>query len=85
MQFEIVEGNEKAYLIYRFYKKDIAFMHTHVPDALGGRGIASTLARAAFQYAKEHNKLVMVYCPFVAKFLQSHPEYQVQVDPAYHK
>ena len=32
MHFEIHEGDDIAYLEYRFYKKDIAFMHTEVPE-----------------------------------------------------
>ena len=83
MQFEIEQDGEKAYLSYRFYKDDIALMHTLVPDALEGKGIGGALARAAFKYAKEHKKPVMVYCPFVAGFLQKHPEYESQLDPQY--
>ena len=85
MQFEIELDGEKASLTYRFYKKDIAFMHTTVPKAMEGKGIASTLAKAAFSYAAEHKKPVMVYCPFVAQFLTKHPEYKHQLDAAYHQ
>jgi len=84
-QFEIELDGEKASLTYRFYKKDIALMHTTVPKAMEGKGIASTLAIAAFDYARQHKKPVMVYCPFVAKFLTKHPEYNHQLDPEYHK
>ncbi|MFB6457224.1 GNAT family N-acetyltransferase [Chitinophaga sp. Hz27] len=84
LQFEISEGMEKAILTYRFYKEDIAFMHTTVPAGLTGKGIATLLARAAFDYAKSLNKPVMVYCPFVASFLKKHPEYRVQLDRTFH-
>lgn len=83
LQFEYREGDELAYLEYRYYKNDIAFMHTLVPESMGGKGIASALARFAFDYAKKQNKQVIVYCPFVAKFLQSHPEFKSQLDPQY--
>lgn len=83
LQFEIELEGEIAYLSYRYYKKDIAFMHTFVPEKLAGRGIASALAKHAFAYAFSHKKLVMVYCPFVSRFLKGHPEYQAQLDPAY--
>jgi len=84
-QFEIELDGEKAFLVYRFYKKDIAFMHTTVPQSMEGKGIASTLAIAAFNYAKEHEKPVMVYCPFVSKFITKHTEYKQQLDKEYHK
>jgi len=85
MQFEITLEDEKAYLTYRYYKEDIAFMHTFVPEELEGRGIASALAKEAFRYAASSKKLVMVYCPYVAGFIQKHPEYEKQLDPEYRK
>ena len=82
-QLEVIQDGEKATLTYRFYKKDIAFMHTAVPPALEGKGIAGALARAAFALAKGLHKPVMVYCPYVGNFLKKHPEYLPQLDPAY--
>lgn len=83
MQFEIELEEEKALLVYRFHKKDIAFMHTEVPDKFSGRGVGNALVIAAFSYASEQKKLVMVFCPFVAAFLKRHPDYMVYVDPQY--
>jgi predicted GNAT family acetyltransferase len=48
MQFEVLQDGDKAFLTYRFYKKDLAFLHTTVPPSLKGKGIASSLAKAAF-------------------------------------
>ncbi|MHA4809055.1 GNAT family N-acetyltransferase [Flavitalea flava] len=80
-QLEIFAEDNKAYLVYRMYKDSIAFMHTDVPDALEGKGIGSTLARAAFAYADSLKKPVLVYCPFVASWLLKHEEYKKQLDP----
>lgn len=74
-RFEILEGDHLGYLEYRFYKNNIAMMHTFVPDELEGRGIASALAHYALEWAREHQKPVIVYCPFVAAYLKRHPEY----------
>ena len=82
-QFEYRTGNELATLTYKFYKKDIALMHTNVPDSLAGKGIASALAEYAFEYAKKINKKIMVYCPFVAAYLKKHPELKDQIDKQY--
>ena len=82
-QFEVHMDDEVAVLIYRFYKDDIALMHTEVPQKLEGKGIASALAKYAFEWAKEHKKKVMVYCPFVAAFLKRHHEYNVLIDKKY--
>jgi len=83
LQFEIALEGEIAYLSYRFYKKNIAFMHTHVPEILAGRGLATQLAVFAFAFAAQKRRLVMVYCPFIAKFITTHPEYDAQIDKSY--
>jgi len=43
-QFEISIDGELATLQYRFYKNDVALMHTHVPEKLKGKGLATALA-----------------------------------------
>ncbi|MES1225817.1 MAG: GNAT family N-acetyltransferase, partial [Bacteroidota bacterium] len=81
MRFEIPENDRLAFLEYRLHDGTIAFMHTEVPEAFAGRGAASALAVYAFNYAKENNLPVKVYCSFVAKFVKKHPEYQSQIVP----
>jgi predicted GNAT family acetyltransferase len=83
LHFEIYVDRDVAYLEYRFYNKDIALMHTVVPDSLSGKGVASALAHHALEWAKEHGKQVMVYCPFVAAYLKRHPEYDSILDKQY--
>lgn len=84
MQFEILQDGEKAYLTYRHYKRDLAFMHTLVPSHMAGRGMAGSLAKAAFEYAEKLHKKVIVFCPFVARFLSKHTEYKKQLDPKFY-
>jgi uncharacterized protein len=85
MRFEVLIDDQKAFLEYRMKDGDIAFMHTEVPSSLSGKGIASALAIYAFDYAKENNLPVIVYCPFVQTYLKRHPEYNVQLDPKFLK
>lgn len=82
-RFEVHLDDAVAFLEYRFYKNDIALMHTVVPEQLSGRGLASALAHHALEWAKEHHKKVMVYCPFVAAYLKKHPEYNYLIDRQY--
>jgi predicted GNAT family acetyltransferase len=82
-QFEVRIEDNLAVLVYRFYKNDIALMHTNVPDALEGQGIASALAKHALEWVKEQHKKILVYCPFVASYLKRHPEYNVLIDKNY--
>jgi uncharacterized protein len=74
-QFELRQEGEMAVLQYRFHEEVIWLMHTEVPKKLEGRGIASTLARFALEWAKSNGIKVKVVCPFVAIFLKRHPEY----------
>ena len=78
-QFEVHEDGETALLQYRFHEGTIWLMHTEVPKKLEGKGIASTLARFALEWAKENHIPVKVLCPFVAIFLKRHPEYNAIV------
>jgi predicted GNAT family acetyltransferase len=82
-QFEVRINDNLAVLVYRFYKNDIALMHTNVPDALEGQGIASALAKHALEWVKGQHKKILVYCPFVASYLKRHPEYNVLIDKNY--
>jgi predicted GNAT family acetyltransferase len=85
MRFEVQQNGDVGFLEYRFYKKNIALMHTFVPESMEGKGFASALAAYAFNYAKENKKLVMVYCPFVATYIKRHPEVKEQLDKEYYR
>lgn len=84
-QFEVFVDDHKAELVYRFRKKTIFFMHTFVPEEIGGQGIASKLAATALTYAKENGYQIAVLCPFVAAYVKKHPEWYALYDRAYHQ
>jgi predicted GNAT family acetyltransferase len=79
-RFEISMDGELAILEYRFHKDDIALMHTFVPEDLFGKGLASALAHQGLEWAREHKRRVLVYCPFVAAYIKRHPEYNSIID-----
>jgi predicted GNAT family acetyltransferase len=82
-RFETQINGEFAYVDYRFYKGDMALMHTFVPEIARGRGIASALAKFVLEYAKEKKIRLMVYCPTIAKYIKIHPEYEPLIDKQY--
>ena len=84
-QFEILADGHKAEIVYRFRKNTMFFMHTFVPDEIGGRGIASKLASTALQYAKDQGHKIAVLCPFVAAYVKKHPEWYALYDKEYHQ
>ena len=72
-QFELRDGEHTSRLVYRIEGDVIDLLHTEVPKALVGRGIASELARAALEFAAVNELLVRPTCPFVRAYLGRHP------------
>ena len=49
--------------------------HTEVDSGYEGRGVGSTLARAALDDIRARGRRVLPLCPFVAKWIERHPNY----------
>jgi uncharacterized protein len=76
-RFEASALEGLAFLRYQLLRDGtFVLMHTEVPPALGGRGLASRLARTALDLARSHGAKVIVRCPFVAAYIEHHPEYR---------
>lgn len=75
-RFELEKGSNLAVLEYHLADGRIVFTHTGVPEALGGQGIGSLLARAGLDYARAQSLAVVPLCSFIAGYIQKHPEYQ---------
>lgn len=74
-RFEVVVDGQTALLAYQEDAAELNLIHTAVPKSLEGRGIGSRLTVAALEYAREHKLKVVPSCPFVAKYIERHPEY----------
>jgi predicted GNAT family acetyltransferase len=75
-RFRVEMNGGNALLNYMRDGGTIVFTHTEVPPAMEGKGIGGELARAGLEYAREHGLRVVARCPFVASYLQRHPEYE---------
>jgi uncharacterized protein len=76
-RFELEDEGETAYLEFELDSAGwITLWHTEVPEKLRGRGLAGTLAKTAFEYARDNNLKVDVVCPMAANFLSKHPEFK---------
>lgn len=69
-----VEGHE-AELRYSLRDGRMVIDHTGVPDAIGGRGIAGILVKAALDLARARGWRVVPACSYAAAYIQRHPEY----------
>lgn len=72
---EIERDGQVAFLEYNLDGNVLELIHTEVPPALGGKGLASALAEKALSWAREKNYRVDIICPFVRQYVTKHPEY----------
>ena len=69
-----VDGHE-AELTYRLDGGRLTIGHTGVPGAIGGRGVAAELVRAALDFARSEALMVVPACSYAAVYIQRHPQY----------
>jgi uncharacterized protein len=69
-----VEGH-RAVQNYQCSDGTMTILHTGVPTAIGGRGVAAQLTRAALDFARSRNWKVRSLCSYATVFLRQHPEY----------
>lgn len=74
-RFETAIEGQTAFVQYVRRVDTIWFTHTKVPHPLEGRGIGSALAKHVLDYALEHSLKVVPSCPFIAEYIELHPEY----------
>jgi predicted GNAT family acetyltransferase len=76
-RFEIHIEAYVAELNYSILNGVMTIMHTGVPHAMEGQGIASRLTQAALEYARQQNYQVFPLCSFAQVYMRRHPEYRV--------
>lgn len=74
-RFEFHRDGNIAFIEYRLHNGVVDLIHTEVPDALRGGGVGSDLVRSALGWIRANNYKARVSCPFVAAYVQRHPEY----------
>jgi predicted GNAT family acetyltransferase/glutaredoxin len=76
-RYELRLGGRLIGLVaYRRGDGRIAFTHTEVDESCEGRGFGSRLAAAALADAAKENLEVVPLCPFIAYYIEKHPEYE---------
>jgi predicted GNAT family acetyltransferase/glutaredoxin len=68
---------------YRRRNGRIAFTHTEVDESCAGRGFGSRLAAGALEDARREGLEIVPLCPFIAHYIERHPEYEQHVALGY--
>merc|ERR1712137_1046179 len=71
-RFEALVEGQVAILEYTIRNGTISLNHTEVPKQLEGRGIGSSLCKAAIQFAKDNQLDINPVCWFVDKYMKRH-------------
>jgi hypothetical protein len=72
-----LEGRVIGFAAYRRRRNDrIVFIHTEVDESYKGRGLGNRLAKAALDDVRGKGLVIVPLCPFIARYIQQHPEYQ---------
>ena len=75
-RFSITEDGQRAVVEYAIAGQVMTVHHTRVPEAIGGRGIAGILVRAALDHARNHGLKVRPTCSYADAWMRRHPEYE---------
>ena len=74
-RFEIRVENNIAFIDYKKSGRKVYLIHTGVPSAIEGKGVASALVEKTLQYIDEHEEELVPLCSFVQSYLEKHPEW----------
>ena len=78
-RFEMPVGDHIAFLEYQEKPEYIALIHTEVPEALEGQGIAAILVEKVLTFIREQGKKILPLCSYVQHYLSKHPEWNTLV------
>ena len=73
-RFEIDIDGQIAFLDYERNGKELAILHTEVPESLRHQGLGTLLAKTAIATARAEGMRLKVLCPFVQAYRRTHPE-----------
>jgi predicted GNAT family acetyltransferase len=78
-----IDGETVGVAEYRRKPDRTVFTHTEIDPGHEGRGVGSTLVRAALDAERAAGRSVEPRCPFVARWIGSHPDYADLVPDRY--
>ena len=80
-QLELEIQGSIAFIEYKLSGNTLFLIHTEVPLALQGKGVANAIVQKALQYSKDNNFKIVPVCPVVQHYLEKHKEWNQIVAP----
>ncbi|HET6482838.1 MAG TPA: GNAT family N-acetyltransferase [Actinoplanes sp.] len=75
-RFELLIGDEEAgFAAYRIRDGVVVVTHSEINQRFRGQGLGNELARRTLDQLRERGAKVYPACPFFAKYVSEHPEY----------
>jgi predicted GNAT family acetyltransferase len=75
-RFEILIDDALAgFTAYQPRAGIVVFTHTEIEPEVSGQGVGTRLVREALDQVRARGDRVVARCPFVAAFIDRHPEY----------
>jgi uncharacterized protein len=77
----LVGGAMAGHLRYHRRATDgaVVLVHTEVDPAYEGEGVGSALAKATLDRLRAEGAKIVARCPFIAAYINRHPEYAAMV------
>lgn len=73
--FELFIDGARAFIDYKQKGDKVYLIHTEVPEALQGKGVAAAIVEKTFRYMEAHQLKLVPLCVYVKHFLSTHPEW----------
>jgi predicted GNAT family acetyltransferase len=76
-----VDGEVAGFTVYHLRRGPrYFFVHTEIDPAFEGHGVGTALARYALDDVRSKGAKIVPLCPFIAAWIERHPEYKVMID-----
>ncbi len=76
LRFNTVVDGVTGYVEYELAGDVMTITHTIVPPAIGGRGIAGALVKAALDHARAEGWKIVPQCSYADTWMRRHPDYE---------
>lgn len=79
-RFEWFTEGGLAFITYEKSGSALRLVHTEVPKALEGKGIAGALVEKVLRYSENENMRIVPLCSYVQHYLQRNPAWEHLVE-----